>query len=60
MDPEPVLICIKSSLLEVQILIKDGPDRETSDFSIGELPTRIIGGIPKEDITALVLVIWHG
>lgn len=58
MDPECKLRSNKSSISEFEELIKDGHDSEASDFSIAEFPNIVIGDISKEDIAALILVVW--
>ena len=58
MDPECKLRGDKSSLIKVEVLIKDSHDSDAFDFSITELPNIVIGEVPKEDIVALILVIW--
>lgn len=60
MDSESKLRGNKTPLLEIQVLSKDGHDREASDLSIRELPNRVVGEIPKEDIIGLVGVIRFG
>ena len=59
-DPESELSCLQSPLIELQELFEDIFDRDTSYLCITELPDGVIGGVPEEDVAALILVVGLG